>query len=55
VTRNCRGGEACLDVEPVAAAELQALVAEIARTPAEDIAAIQAAHTTGKFFTAKRS
>ncbi len=42
-----------LDVEPVHAAELQALVAEIAHTPAEDIAAIQAAHTTGKFFNCK--
>ncbi len=42
-----------LDVEPVAAAELQALVAEIARTPAEDIAVIQAAHSTGKFFNCK--
>jgi len=42
-----------LDVEPVQAAELQALVGEIARTSAEDIAVIQAAHTTGKFFNCK--
>ncbi len=42
-----------LDVEPVQAAELQALVAEIARTPAEDVAVIQAAHATGKFFNCK--
>jgi hypothetical protein len=37
----------------VQAAELQALVAEIARTPAEDVAVIQAAHATGKFFNCK--
>jgi hypothetical protein len=42
-----------LDVEPVQAGELQALVAEIARTPTEDIAVIQAAHTTGKSFNCK--
>ena len=42
-----------LDVEPVQADELQALVVEIARTPAEDVAVIQAAHATGKSFNCK--
>ena len=42
-----------LEIEPVAADELQALVAEIARTPKEDVAVIQAAHTTGKSFNCK--
>ena len=42
-----------LEVEQVQSAELQALVAEIARTPAEDVAVIQAAHATGKFFNCK--
>jgi len=32
---------------------LQALVAEIARTPTEDVAVIQAAHATGKSFNCK--
>ncbi len=42
-----------LEIEPVAADELQALVAEIGRTPKEDVAVIQAAHTTGKSFNCK--
>jgi tripartite-type tricarboxylate transporter receptor subunit TctC len=42
-----------LDIEPIAADDLQSLVAEIARTPAADIAVIQAAHTTGKSFNCK--
>jgi tripartite-type tricarboxylate transporter receptor subunit TctC len=42
-----------LDVDPVAAAELQALVVEIARTPAQDVAMIQAAHATGKSFNCR--
>jgi tripartite-type tricarboxylate transporter receptor subunit TctC len=41
-----------LEVDPVGHAELQALVAEIARTPKEDVAVIQAAHS-GKSFNCK--
>jgi hypothetical protein len=40
------------EVEPVGHAELQALVAEIAQTPKEDVAVIQAAHS-GKSFNCK--
>ena len=42
-----------LEIEPVGWSELQALVEEIGRTPAEDVAVIQAAHATGKSFNCR--